>query len=53
MKAKIFAMEAMENGEGKVSFEVQVTDIDTWKKLWIKSDQIDIDVDLSRSGVEE
>ena len=48
MKARIFAMEALEAGDGKVSLEVQVSDIDAWKKIWLKSNEIDIEIDLSR-----
>jgi hypothetical protein len=47
MKATIFAMEAFENGEGNISVTFHVTDIDSWKKIWVNSSEIEINVNFS------
>jgi hypothetical protein len=48
MKARIFSLERKENGEGQVGILIDVPDIESWKKLWVKSDEIGIEVNLSR-----
>jgi hypothetical protein len=46
MKARIFAMEVLPNGEGKISLEVDVVSIEAWKKQWIKSNEVDVQIYL-------